>query len=272
MAARSAGRSPDAVAVAAEQVRASPGDWSVANIEHPVVRAEAERWAYEVNLLLAERARNQRAPGEAMEVALPGQLSVSQLVELGDDPGALAARLRRPMPVRPDPQSRRGTAFHRWLEQRFGSQQLLDLDELPGAGDEGAADDAALAELQSAFLRGAWADRVPAAVEVGFATTVGGIVIRGRMDAVFANDDGTFDVIDWKTGRRPSGRHAQVVAVQLAAYRLAWAELAGVPVDDVRAGFYYVRDDVTVRPADLLNADGLERLIVALPSTVDDQP
>ena len=241
----------EAIAAAAEQVRASPGDWSVENIEHPVVRAEAERWSYEVNLLLAERARNQRAPGDAMEVALPGQLSVSQLVELGDDPGALAARLRRPMPVRPDPQSRRGTAFHRWLEQRFGSQQLLDLDELPGAGDEGAADDAALAELQAAFLRGAWADRVPTAVEVGFATTVGGVVIRGRMDAVFANDDGTFDVIDWKTGRRPSGRHAQVVAVQLAAYRLAWAELAGVPVDDVRAGFYYVRDDVTVRPADL---------------------
>ncbi len=262
----------EVIVAAAEQVRASPRDWSVANIEHPVVRAEAERWAYEVNLLLAERARNQRAPGDAMEVAMPGQLSVSQLVELGDDPGALAARLRRPMPARPDPQSRRGTAFHRWLEQRFGSQQLLDLDELPGAGDEGAADDAALAELQAAFLRGAWADREPVAVEVGFATTVGGVVIRGRMDAVFANDDGTFDVIDWKTGRRPSGRHAQVVAVQLAAYRLAWAELAGVPVDDVRAGFYYVRDNVTVRPADLMDADGLERLIVALPSTVDVQP
>ena len=261
----------EAIAAAAEQVRASPTDWSVENIEHPLVRAEAERWSYEVNLLLAERARNQRAPDAAMEVALPGQLSVSQLVELRDDPGALAARLRRPMPVRPDPQSRRGTAFHRWLEQRFGSQQLLDLDELPGAGDEGAADDAALAELQAAFLRGAWADRIPSAVEVGFATTVAGVVIRGRMDAVFAGEDGTFDVIDWKTGRQPSDHHAQAVAVQLAAYRLAWAQLAGVPVDDVRAGFYYVRDEETVRPADLLDADGLERLIVALPSTVDDR-
>jgi len=44
-----------------------------------------------------------------------------------------------------------------------------------------------------------------------------------------------------------------------------------VPIDDVRAGFYYVRDDLTVRPADLLDAEGLERLIVALPSTVDDR-
>ena len=131
----------------------------------------------------------------------------------------------------------------------------------------GAADDAALAELQAAFLRGVWADRVPTAVEVGFATTIAGVVIRGRMDAVFPGESGTFDVIDWKTGRRPSGRHASAVAVQLAAYRLAWAELAGVPVDDVRAGFYYVRDDLTVRPADLLDAGGLERL----PSTVDDR-
>lgn len=266
------GRRRDAIAAAAAQVRASPADWLVENIKNPLVRAEAERWSYEVDLLLAERARNLRAHSAAMEVALPGHLSVSQLVELRDDPDAFAARLRRPMPARPDPQSRRGTAFHRWLEQRFGSQQLLDLDELPGAGDAGAADDDALAELQAAFLRGAWADRVPAAVEVGFATTVAGVVIRGRMDAVFAGGDGTFDVIDWKTGRRPGGRHASAVAVQLAAYRLAWAELADVPVDAVRAGFYYVRDDLTVRPADLLDAGGLERLIVALPSTVDGRP
>ena len=49
--------------------------------------------------------------------------------------------------------------------------------------------------------------------------------------------------------------------MQLAAYRLAWAALAGVPLDQVRAAFYYVRDDRTVRPADLLDAAGLAALI-----------
>ena len=53
--------------------------------------------------------------------------------------------------------------------------------------------------------------------------------------------------------------------MQLAAYRLAWAALAGVPVADVRAAFYYVRDDVTVRPADLLDKAGLAGLIEGIP-------
>ena len=55
-------------------------------------------------------------------------------------PAGCAGRCRE----RPDPYARRGTAFHRWLEQRFGADQLLDLDELPGAGDEDAAADEAL--------------------------------------------------------------------------------------------------------------------------------
>ena len=55
------------------------------------------------------------------------------------------------------------------------------------------------------------------------------------------------------------------MAVQLAAYRLAWAALAGVPLAQVRAAFYYVRDDVTVRPADLLDGAGLAALIDDLP-------
>ena len=59
-------------------------------------------------------------------------------------------------------------------------------------------------------------------------------------------------------------KHA--VAVQLAAYRLAWAALAGVPVDRVRAAFHYVRPNLTVRPADLLDEAGLAALIEAVPT------
>ncbi len=78
---------------------------------------------------------------------------------------------------------------------------------------------------------------------------------------------GGFDVVDWKTGRPPRpGREERAVAVQLAAYRLAWAALAGVPVAEVRAAFYYVRENLTVRPADLLDADGLAALIENVPA------
>jgi DNA helicase-2/ATP-dependent DNA helicase PcrA len=222
-------------------------------------------WRDEVDLLLAERDARSRAVGP-LPVPLPGHLSVSQLVLLHSDPQALARSLRRPLPSAPNPYARRGTAFHAWLEQRFGAVRLLDVDELPGAADADAAPDDQLTELQERFLASEWADRTPVEVEVPFATAVSGVVIRGRMDAVFADLGDRYDVIDWKTGRPPTGPGADSAAVQLAAYRLAWASLAGVPVERVRAGFHYVRDGVTVRPADLLDADGLAALIAAVPT------
>jgi DNA helicase-2/ATP-dependent DNA helicase PcrA len=224
------------------------------------------RWRREAGLLLAERDERARRDGP-LEVALPPHLSVSQLVVLRRDPQALARSLRRPLPQRPTPYARRGTAFHAWLEQRFGSARLLDVDELPGAADDDAAADEELAALQEAFLTGEWADRTPVEVEVPFATTVAGVVVRGRMDAVFAEPGNRFDVIDWKTGRRPSGAEADAAAVQLAAYRIAWASLAGVPVNRVRAGFHYVREQATVRPADLLDAEALTALVEQIPQT-----
>jgi DNA helicase II / ATP-dependent DNA helicase PcrA len=222
------------------------------------------RWRREAALLLAERDERARHDGP-WEVALPTHLSVSQLVVLRRDPQALARSLRRPLPQRPAPYARRGTAFHAWLEQRFGSARLIDIDELPGAADDDAAADDELALLQEAFLTGEWAERTPIEVEVPFATSIGGVVIRGRMDAVFADPGNRFDVIDWKTGQRPVGAAAEAAAVQLAAYRIAWASLAGVGVERVRAGFHYVREQATVRPVDLLDAAGLAALVESVP-------
>ncbi|WP_027342690.1 ATP-dependent helicase [Hamadaea tsunoensis] len=224
-----------------------------------------ERWRREAELLLAERAELARSAA-AVEVVMPRHLSVSQLVSLQKNPRELAYTLRRPLPQRPDRVARRGTAFHLWLERRFGASRLLDVDELPGYADGEAAEDTKLAALQAAFLGSEWADRQPAEVEVPFATVLGGVVVRGRMDAVFQDDDGTYDVVDWKTGRRPTGATATAAAVQLAAYRLAWAALAGVPVERVRAAFHYVPEKLTVRPADLLDEAGLTAMIAGLPT------
>ena len=219
---------------------------------------QVEQWVRDADLLLRERAR---AASPTVDVPLPSHLSVSALVTLRRDPGELARRLRRPMPAAPAPQARRGTAFHAWLEERFGAAKLVDLDELPGSGDEFAAPDGALAELQQAFLASEWADRQPLEVEVPFETPLGPLTLRGRMDAVYADEDGNYEIIDWKTGPPPSGAELAAAGVQLAAYRLGWSRLTGVPVERVSAGFHHVAAKETVRPVDLLDEGGLLALV-----------
>ena len=225
----------------------------------------AEAWDLDAGLLLAERA--QRRGDGATQVPLPARLSVSSLVTLARDPAELARQVRRPMPRPPARQARRGTAFHQWLEQRYGQQLLIDGNALFGAEEDDTAE-GDLAALRSRFEQGEWAERWPRAVEVPFETLIGDRLVRGRTDAIFADaPGGGYDVVDWKTGRPPRSeaeRHA--VSVQLAAYRLAWAALAGVAVADVRAAFYYVAHDQTVRPADLLDESGLAALIHQIPA------
>jgi DNA helicase-2/ATP-dependent DNA helicase PcrA len=118
----------------ADRVRAAlaaaPGPTAPAADAAATSGGPEEQWAIEAELLLAERDR-ERSVG-TVDVALPEHLSVSQLVALQRDPQRLARRLRRPLPEAPDPQARRGTAFHLWLERRFGAAPLLDLDDLPG--------------------------------------------------------------------------------------------------------------------------------------------
>jgi len=224
---------------------------------------DPDGWIADTDVLLAERAA---AVGAAEEVSLPGHLSVSQLVELAADPAGLARRLRRPLPIPPNTFARRGTAFHGWVERRFAGERLLEIDDLPGAADMDAASDDALDELRAAFEASDWGRRQPHEVEVPFSTEVDGVVVRGRMDAVFADPDGGWTVVDWKTGAVPEPGKLRPLAVQLAAYRLAWAALSGSPLEKVRAAFHYVREDHTLRPVDLLDLDGLRDLLRSIPT------
>jgi DNA helicase-2/ATP-dependent DNA helicase PcrA len=225
----------------------------------PPASADVGEWVAEVDALLAERARGPQQPAPA----LPNQLSVSDVVELGRDPAAALRRLMRRLPARPDPHALLGNAFHDWVQRFYGAERLLDLDDLPGA-DTGAAqaDAGELAALQAAFTQSPWAARTPVAVEVPFEMAIGETVVRGRIDAVFADPDGGATVVDWKTGEPPDGQEAmRQAAVQLAVYRLAWAGLQGCPESAVRAAFYYVRTGVTVEPDLLAGPDELAGLV-----------
>jgi DNA helicase-2/ATP-dependent DNA helicase PcrA len=222
--------------------------------------SDVDGWATDVDALLAERNRVVDPPA----APLPAQLSVSTLVELGRDPAAVAQRLRRRLPARPDPHALLGSAFHDWVQRFFHAERLFDLDDLPGAVDRDAGVAEDLAELQAAFALSPWAARTPIDVEVPFDMVIAGRVVRGRIDAIFADDDGGTTVVDWKTGDPPHTPEAkQHAAIQLAVYRLAWAQLHDCPVESVRAAFHYVRSGRTVSPDTLPDADDLAGLLDA---------
>ncbi|NMR19017.1 ATP-dependent DNA helicase [Cellulomonas fimi] len=221
------------------------------------VPSELERVA---DLLLAER---HRTATPRREVELPAHLSASAVVRLAADPEAFAHALRRPVPLEPSLQARRGTSFHAWVEQYFGSASLVDVEALPGADDDSVPADADLADLQEAFLATPWAARRPLAVEVDIETPVAGYVLRCRIDAVFPTPGGGVVVVDWKTGRPPAdAAAARTREVQLAVYRLAWSRWTGVPLERVEAAFCYVGAGVTVTPERLLDAGEIEALLL----------
>ena len=163
-------------------------------------------------------------------------------------PGRCLASRRRPPASAPGstPGSRRGS----------GSRACSTPTTCPGRGDLGIDDEDDLRELIARFESGPFADRVPVAVEPPFALVLAGQVVRGRIDAVYEEPDGSYLVVDWKTNARQDAD-----PLQLAIYRVAWADLAGVPLDRVRVAFHYVRSGETVAPDDLADRQALEQIL-----------
>ncbi|MBT2544810.1 ATP-dependent helicase [Streptomyces sp. ISL-44] len=210
-----------------------------------------------------------RARAAVRDVELPAALSASQLLRLAADEQGFARDLARPMPTPPQPAARQGTRFHAWVESRFDELPLPLLDvldpatELPGS-DQEVADEADLDSLKAAFERSKYADRPPHRMEAPVQLTLAGRVIRGRIDAVYRTDSG-YEIVDWKTGRT-----TEADPLQLAVYRLAWAEATGTPLDQVTAGFLHVRSGRVIRPRNLPDRARLERILQGKSDTDGD--
>ncbi len=219
-------------------------------LDDDVERAIVESWDDDIAALLGE-ARRLRAP---LVVRVPDDLSATAVIRLAQDPEAFAVDLARPMPRRPHPAARLGTDLHAWIEGQYAVQTLFDLEELDAADDLDT--DLQLAELREAFLRTPYAARAPIAVEEPFALSIGGRVVRGRIDAVFASADGSVEVVDWKSGGRGG-----LSDLQLAIYRLAWAEMSGLPLERIGAAFVLVRTGEVVAPTRLLDRAAVEQVL-----------
>ncbi|MCT1479271.1 ATP-dependent DNA helicase [Microbacterium sp. p3-SID336] len=228
----------------------------------------------ELRRLLAERAARQRGT----DAEAPTRVPASRFKDYVTDYAGTLSSIVRPMPERPYRQTRLGTLFHAWVEQRSELVGVgtrvdeglweLDEDEIPPelpfqAEQRGAAADAAdLAALQRTFERSEWGDRKPIAVEIeiDFALGAGVPAVQAagepahivicKLDAVYRREDrgGRIEIVDWKTGRAPATpAEREERMLQLALYRLAYHRRFGVPLDEIDVALYYVADDLVIR-------------------------
>ncbi len=215
-------------------------------------------WHDDIELLLAERAS---ARGVSEVVALPKRIAASRFKDFVSDAAAVALALRRPLPERPYRATRLGTRFHSWVENRYGMPAPSDtIDALESELDGGAdfaeaagADDARLEALIATFERSPWADRLPIDVEIELHLPFDGQIVVCKIDAVYAHGD-RFEIVDWKTGQAPrDAADLERKQLQLALYRLAYAQWKAIEIEQIDAAFYFVADDEIIRPERLFS-------------------
>ena len=74
--------------------------------------------------------------------------------------------------------------------------------------------------------------------EYSFRSRVGSKIVRGSIDLVFRNSDGTYTIVDYKSNQEMK---PEIYFEQLACYRSAVAAMLGVPADSVKCFLYYLR-------------------------------
>lgn len=241
----------------------------------------------EIRLLLAERDR-QLAP---QEIPLPERVNASGFKDFVTQPEQIRRRLRRPIPERPYRQAKVGTLFHQWVERRygtpFGSAETLDIDEALWA-DENIVDEfgAALPEqgtgadqiaqqlaaLQQSFEASPWGDRQPAEIEREITVSFAGRRLVCKIDAVYANTNGSYEIVDWKTGAAPqTDEEKRERMLQLELYRHAFAAWKGIDLELVSCALFYVATGQIVRAEGSLSFAELEQKWLAAAAIVQDE-
>jgi DNA helicase-2/ATP-dependent DNA helicase PcrA len=198
----------------------------------------------------------------AKSITLPVRIPASSLEGLMKDPLALRETLARPVPGKPYRAALRGTLFHRFVEDHFDASlpgPRLDLD----AADTDEGDELSITQWQEAFLSSEFPLSTPIAVEAELHLPMAGHLIICKIDAVFETPDGVH-IVDWKTGKLPDTPEEWAAkSWQLAAYRLAWSQWSGSPVDAIRASFWYAEGSHLVTPENLPDAPEFEARFVA---------
>jgi DNA helicase II / ATP-dependent DNA helicase PcrA len=207
-------------------------------------RAALERLSTDRRGLAQHLREREDLEGSEAEVSTPHSVSVGGVIDYARCPKRFYWTSVRPLPRFSGPAARIGTEIHRWIERRStGQGQLLELDDAPDltaeelAGEPGRAD-----RLRRSFLASRFAGAVPLFAERAFLLRLEGFAVSGRIDAVFgASVEGPWEIVDWKTGRRPAADDP-LAGLQLELYGLACVEVWGKRPEDLTLTYLYLAD------------------------------
>jgi DNA helicase-2/ATP-dependent DNA helicase PcrA len=195
--------------------------------------------------LLAREAEPARRPGAPTSVAVGG------LIDYARCPKRFYWTAVRPLPRFSGPAARIGTRIHAWIErQAAGQTALFEVDDQPDfAPEELAGEPGKIERLQQAFLASRFAGSRPLFAERPFLLSRGGFTLSGRIDAIYGSPDGPWEVVDYKTGRKPAEDDA-LAGLQLDIYALACTEVWGKRPEDLTLTYLYLASaDEVSRPA-----------------------
>ena len=191
-------------------------------------RGTFERAAAEHRQLASHLRDREAVEGGPGVERVPQTVGASAVITYAQCPKRFYWSSVRPLPRFSGPAARIGTEIHAWIERRArGQGQLLEMDDRPDLTDEELAGDPGRVErLRDAFMTSRFADVSPLFAERAFLLRLGDSSVGGRIDAIFGTVDGPWEVVDWKTGRKPSAADP-TAGLQLDIYGLAAVEIWG---------------------------------------------
>ena len=191
-------------------------------------RAAFERITADRRQLAAHLREREAVEGGPSVERTPQAVGASDLITYVQCPKRFYWSRVRPLPRFSGPAARIGTEIHAWIERRArGQGQLLELEDRVDLTDEELAGDPGRVErLRESFLASRFAGVPPLYAERAFLLRLGDFSVGGRIDAIFGDPDGPWEIVDWKTGRTPAADDP-TLGLQLDVYGLAAVEIWG---------------------------------------------
>ena len=78
------------------------------------------------------------------------------------------------------------------------------------------------------------------ALEKFVTTKIGSNVLQGYIDCCFKDDDGNYNIVDWKTSTKYSGKTSEEKCGQLVVYALGLSQL-GIPIENIRICWNFLK-------------------------------